>query len=197
MKLVADKFIFLQVIAITVVISAAPLGAEVYKVVDKDGNVSYTDKPLENDAELVKLRPISVIEAPTYQLRNKADTEAEQVKEIPLKTLRKNYKDFKIISPQPEQSFWGPENNVAVAWNTRYQLLEGMQVVIYVDADEFTRTTQRSSPLDGLVRGEHLIEADLIDKNGERISTAEPVTFFLRRANIHSNRSGPTPRSGG
>ena len=200
MTLLARKYFLLMLVTTMLVVMANPSVAQVYKSIDENGNVIYTDKPLDSNSELVKLRPISVIEAPAYQLgvkANEENTEGGIDKEIPLATLRKNYQDFAIISPQPEESFWGLEGAVTVVWNTRYQLQDGMQAVIFIDADEYSKTTERRVSLEGLVRGEHFIEAYLIDKNEQKIVTAEPVIFFLRRPNIHSNRTGSATNSGG
>ncbi len=200
MRLLVYRCFLLTLVTFTLVFVVNPSTAQVYKSVDENGNVIYSDRPLDSDAKVVELPPISVIEAPAYQLAVKGTEENDEEdpgKEIPLSTLRKNYQDFAIISPQPEESFWGLDDVVTVVWNTRYQLQDGMQAVIFLDADEHSKTTERSVSLDGLVRGEHFIEAYLIDKNEQKVVTAQPVTFFLRRPNIHSNRSGSASNSGG
>ena len=45
---------------------SCPVNAQVYKVVDEDGNVTYTDQAPGDGSQPIELRPISVIEAPTY-----------------------------------------------------------------------------------------------------------------------------------
>ena len=94
MNLMTHKTFLLILVAFSLAIMVSPLMAQVYKTVDKDGNVTYTDQPPPDGSKPSKLAPISVIEAPTYEKAPdpaKADGEGE---EIPLRDLRKIYRDF-------------------------------------------------------------------------------------------------------
>jgi len=199
MKLMTHKTLLLVLIAFAMAISAGPTTAEVYKTVDEDGNVTYTDQPPKDGSKPMELAPISVIEAPTYEKATDSDnkgTDGEAGKEMSLRDLRKQYRDFAIVSPQSEESVWHPEQDTTIAWNVGNQLLDGMQVTISVNGKTQPSTTERSIPVPGLDRGEHTITAVLKDAGNRTIATAEPVTFFVRRPNIYSNRPRPTPRGG-
>ena len=182
-------FLFLVVCSLAVAINAS--AAEVYKTVDKDGNVTYTDKPPAGGAKPMDLPPLSVIETPVYEKPAKAE-ESEEDKEMSLGYLRQQYSDFAIVAPPQEESVWHPEVAMSMAWNTRYQLQEGMQVTVYVDGKQVARTADQIIPVPDLDRGEHKLEAQLTDSKNRRIATAEPVTFFIRRPNLYNRaRSGP------
>lgn len=199
MKLITHKTLFLILIAFLLVMTAGQLSAQVYKTVDEDGNVTYTDQPPRDGSGPIKLRPISVVEAPIYEVRAKASEEnagAEDGKEMSLGYLRKNYKDFAIVAPQQEESIWHPEAPVTVAWNVRYQLQQGMKVTISIDGNEQAVTSEQIIPVAGLERGEHRVTAVLKDARNRSIATAEPVIFFIRRPTINTNRARPTPRGG-
>jgi len=200
MKLITDKTLFLILIAFLLMLSANPLLGQVYKTVDEDGNVTYTDQAPKDGSKPIKLRPISVIEAPTYQVKPKAteeSAEGEEGKEMSLKYLRKNYKDFAIVAPQADESVWHPESFITVAWNVGYKLQPGMQATIYVDGKQQATTTEQIISVTGLERGEHTVTAVLKDAKNRSIATAEPVTFFIRRPGVYNRRPGPTPRGGG
>ena len=199
MKLKIHKTIILTAIALSLMFAVNPLTAQVYKTVDEKGNVTYTDKPPEDGSAPIELRPISVIEAPTYETpEKKVDEEAgaEDGKEMSLRYLRSNYKDFSIVAPQQEETIWQPENVITVAWNVRYQLQPGMQVTVLVDGQAQATTSEQIIPVTGLERGEHQVTAELKDASNRSIATAGPVTFFVRRAGV-GNRPRPTPRGGG
>ena len=195
MKLITHKTFFLILIAFSLAIMVSPLTAQVYKTVDKDGNVTYTDQPPPDGSKPIKLAPISVIEAPTYEKAPERAKQGVEGEEIPLRDLRKIYRDFAIISPQSEESVWHPDGPIAVAWRAGNPLKEGMQVTIYMDGKEQATTVEQIIPVDGMERGEHTVTAELKDANNRRIATAEPVTFFIQRPNIYTNR--PRPRGGG
>ena len=55
MKLMTHKTLFTLLVAFSLAIMVSPLAAQVYKIVDKDGNVTYTDKPPEDDAKPMDL----------------------------------------------------------------------------------------------------------------------------------------------
>lgn len=194
MKLITNKTVLLILIAFVLVMVNGPLTAQVYKVVDKDGNVTYTDRSPTAGAKPVDLPPISVIDSPVYETRAKPD-EAEVAADVPsLRDMRRNYSDFEITSPQPEQSLWQPDQATTVAWNVRYQLLEGMQVTVFLNGQQYTTSTERIIPIGELDRGEHTVSAELKDAKNRKIATAKPVTFYIRRPSIYTNRPGATPR---
>jgi len=190
MKRVMVKTFFLILMACSMAMATNAMSADVYKVVDEDGNVTYTDKPPNDGSGPIKLAPISVVEAPTYEQPKKAETEGEESKEMSLKYLRKHYSDFAIVSPQQEESVWHPDAAMPVAWSTRYQLQDGMQVTIYIDGKQFAKTSDQIIPVPDIDRGEHTVEAQLTDSKNRRISTAEPITFFVRRPGLYNRARG-------
>lgn len=179
---------------------SCPLTAQVYKVVDEDGNVTYTDQAPGDGSQPIELRPISVIEAPAYVKPEKPDEESiedGEGKEMSLRYLRKNYADFAIVAPRQEESVWQPDGGVTAAWNARYQLQPGMQVTISVDGQPQTTTSEQIVSLGGLDRGEHTVSAELKDAKNRSIASAGPVTFFVRQPGLYNNRPRPTPHGGG
>lgn len=197
MKIAIHKPFLLVLLGLSLAVVSAGLAAQVYKTVDKDGNVSYTDQPPPDGSKPIKLAPISVIEAPTYKKAPEAGEEGD-AEEVPLRTLRRNFRDFAIISPQPEESVWRPDGPIPVAWSAGSVLLEGMQVTISVDGQQKASTTQSMIPVAGLERGEHVIRAELRDAKNRTIATAEPVTFFVRQPNLYTNpRVRVAPNGGG
>ena len=193
MNLMTHKTFLLMLAAFSLAIMTSPVIAEVYKTVDADGNVTYTDKPPPDGSKPIMLAPISVIEASIYE--KAPDPAKAEGEEIPLWDLRKIYWDFAIISPQSEESVWRPDGPVSVAWSVGNPLQQGMQVSIYLDGAKQATTTEQIIPIAGLDRGEHTLTAELRDAKNRKIATAVPVTFFIQQPNIYTNR--PRPRGGG
>lgn len=188
----------LMIVFALLMIAATPLLAQVYKVVDEDGNVTYTDQPPADGSGPIELRPISVIEAPTYETAPKTGGEAggdEDGKEMSLSYLRKNYRDFAIVSPQQEESVWRPDGPIPVAWNTKYALQEGMQVNLFLDGKKHSSTTQQMVPVANLDRGEHVLTAELRDAKNRVIAQAGPVTFFVRQPGLYNRALNNAPPS--
>lgn len=180
---------FLLVVALLV---CAPLAlAEVYRIVDEDGNVIYTDQAPKDGAQPMDLPGLSVVETPEYQRPRKSDSreEAEGAETASdLRTLRRSYRDFRIVNPMPEQTFWGTENSASVAWDTNYALQEGMSVVFYLDGDPQPPTTERAMSTGRLDRGEHRVRAELYDAQKRRVASTETVTFHVKQHSAQFNR---------
>ena len=179
-------------------LAASPLLAQVYKVVDENGNVTYTDQPPPDGSKPIVLKPLSVVEAPKYETPPKKSEDAEGGEEnkMTIRELRRAYRDFAIVAPQSEEFIWHPDSPVGVAWRTGKQLQKGMQVVVSIDGKALATTTDRLVRAPNLDRGEHTVTAVLTDARKKTIATAEPVTFFIRRPSIYNNAARPGPTGG-
>jgi hypothetical protein len=192
MKLITRKTLLMMLITCSLAITASSLTAQVYKVVDENGNVTYTDRPPADGSAPMELPPISIIESPDYKANTGNET-ADAEEEIPLNTLRRDYNDFAIISPSSEESIWSPEQAVSVAWNVGNQLQAGMKVTIFLDGKLLTTTTQPIIPAGVLERGAHTLTAQLKDAKNRTIVNAAPVTFYVKQPTVFTNPN----RSGG
>ena len=194
MKLKIQNILLMTLITFSFSMMGNPLFAEVYKTVDENGNVTYTDQPPADGSKPIELAPISIIEAPTYEKAPEATGDEDAEKEMSLAYMRRVYKDFAIISPAQDESVWRPDGPVAVTWGVRTELQPGMQVTLYVDGQIHTTTAQPMVPLVGLDRGEHTLKAELRDARNRVVVTAETVTFYVRQPNLFTN---PRINSGG
>ena len=170
---------------------------EVYKVVDKDGNVTFTDQPPAEGAQPMDLPPLSVVEsnvqAPEVPA---AGASAEEAKPPAPRELRKQYRDFRITQPQQEETFWGTANTVVVSWGSSQPIAPQMNVMLYVDGEG------QKAPATGgvtltLDRGEHQVYAELRDERNRRIVTTDTVTFFVKQYSANFNRPAVGPRNRG
>jgi hypothetical protein len=171
--------------------------AAVYKVVDAEGNVTYTDQAPADGAAPMELPELSVIdtnyvkEAPAAEAGADAATPAE----LTPRELRKMYQDFRITRPVPEETFWGTGNTVVISWGSSAALQPNMQVRVFVD-DEAQVGTEDGMLALTLDRGEHTVFADLLDGRGRKIKSTEKVTFFIKQQSVNAQAPRPTPHSG-
>lgn len=183
--------IMVAVTALGAMLLGGAAEAEIYKVVDKDGNVTFTDQRPSADAQPVELPPLSVIESDIEVPDPAAAQGGAESEEKPLtpRELRRKYRDFRITSPQQEETFWGTANTVVVNWSSSAPLDPGMNVRLYVDGQ-----AQDTPPGGGvsltLDRGEHQVYAELLDAGGRRIVATEPVTFFIKQHSAFFNPGG-------
>jgi hypothetical protein len=169
---------------------------EIYKVVDKDGNVTFTDQRPATGAEPMDLPPLSIIET-DVQVPETSVAEVDQEPKPPTsRELRKQFRDFSITQPQQEQTFWGTANTVVVSWGSSQAIPPEMSVMLFVNGK-----AQKAPAAGGvsltLDRGEHQVYAELRDERGRRIVTTDTITFFVKQHSQNFNRPGARPRNGG
>ena len=165
----------------------APLAAvaegQIYKVVNPDGSVTFTDQRPSAGAEPMELRPLSVVETekPAAATTEPAAAVTDEVtKEPTARELQRQFSDFRITQPQNEETFWGTANQVTVSWGASQATPEGMSAVLFVNGEA------RNVPASGSVsltleRGEHRVSAELRDARKRRIVATDPVVFFVKQ----------------
>lgn len=173
---------------------AAIQAGEIYKVVDEEGNVTFTDQRPNAGATPMDLPELSVIES-TVEVPETPTVNAQSETQAPTpRELRKQFRDFRITQPQQEETFWGTANTVVVSWGSSQPIPPDMGVVLYVNGEG-----QRAPATGGVTltldRGEHQVYAELRDARNRRIVTTETVTFFVKQHSVNFNRPAATPHN--
>ncbi|MEE4662294.1 MAG: DUF4124 domain-containing protein [Halieaceae bacterium] len=174
------------------VLLATAAGAEqIYRWVDEQGLVHYSDVP-QDGAETVVLQPPATYSAPrpatTPSGSRQPVTDDEQ----------DGYEGLTIVSPGAEETIWNTAGVIKVAVSPTPALLEGHSVNIYLNGQLIAEKapTSLSAELTEVPRGEHTVTAEILDANGRVLMSAQPITFFYRQTlipNINTPRIRPSP----
>jgi hypothetical protein len=170
---------------------------EIYKVVDENGNVTFTDQRPHSEAQPMDLPPLSVIETDIEVPEPPTPEEAaaaEAEKPLTPRELRRKFRDFRITRPQNEETFWGTANTVVVSWGSSEPVPPEMKVLLYLNGEGQPAPASGSLTLT-LDRGEHQVYAELRDERNRRIVQTDTVTFFVKQHSVNFNRPTPTPRN--
>lgn len=165
----------------------------IYKVVDEEGNVTYTDQRPNDAAVPMDLPELSVIKtdpAPAAAAPTAAEDQADRPPTR--RELQRQFSDFRILQPQQEETFWGTANTVVVAWGGSQPIPPELSVRLYVDGQPRDVAGSGSVTLT-LDRGEHQVYAELLDARKRPIVTTERVTFFIKQHSVGFNRSAARP----
>lgn len=160
-------FLFLCFSAFTAV-----SGETLYKWVDSQGNVHYSDKPIPG-ATKIHLPTPTTYAAPTVTMPERS------LQNNTNQATQEGYSDFAISSPTQEQTFWNVES-VTVSVTVSPGLKQGDSITITLDGNSQGPSDSTSATFDGLVRGEHTATATLIEANGQSMS-ARAVTFYIQK----------------
>lgn len=163
--------------------------ADVYKWVDADGVVHFTDQALEG-SERVQLRQPTVYSPPPLPRPEKAEKRAPAPAASP---KIETYTSFSIEQPAEDETVIDNSGVVAVGLMLIPPLQEGHAITLEVDgkavAGKFTST---QFTIDRLVRGTHTLKAAIVGGDGTVVTAAAPVRFHLRRASTQL-RKEPRP----
>jgi len=162
------KFLFVAFIGTTIV------HAGLYKGLDADGNVSYSDKPFDNAKEMTP-PTITVLEPVKVKPKN-------IVAEKPI-SKKFNYKKFSISSPTDQQTIWNnPALNVSLNLKPALNTAEGHKIWLFMDGKPIVKNSRSLNLEIGLAeRGEHRLQAHIRNKAGKVIKQTRAITIHIKR----------------
>ncbi|WP_251976263.1 DUF4124 domain-containing protein [Salinicola avicenniae] len=169
-------------------VAAPSMAAPVYRHVDGDGNVVYSDEP--GAGREVPLQPITVVDPAQGMDR---ETVAPRTETREGDAAR--YTRFEIAEPGDGETLpTGRAGNVQVRLEIEPPLQPGDRVQLRVDG-EVRQSPMRASvfALNQLARGEHRLQAELVGGGGEVRLASAPVTLYVQRAsvNLPANPNNP------
>jgi hypothetical protein len=171
-------------------VSLAAASQEIYRWVDKDGVVHYSDSPDSPNAKL-----IDVIEPNAYEAEDAAQAAAsggasgepdEEPEDSP-------YESLSIVSPTPDQVFFGADVVVGATAELDGTLRQDHSVVFFLNGNR-KAADGLSTEFSGLARGSYFLRASILDQNGDPVVTSQQTTFHVRQPSINSPQSPQAPR---
>jgi hypothetical protein len=176
----------LLILAGLVVAFAAP-AQEIYRWVDKDGVVHFSDQPGSDDAVL-----ITVIEPNAYEPEVPADASGSRGDETP-DADAVPYRSLVIVSPTPDQVFFGADAVVTATVEPDGSLRPDHSVVFFLNGDRH-EASGLSAEFTNLARGSYALRASILDPDGSPVITSKQVTFHVRQPSVNSPQSPQAPR---
>ena len=153
-------------------------GAELYKGLDVEGNVVYSDEPFD-DAEKFTPPPISVVDTP------KAGTD-EKVAETE-KPAEFKYMSFDIISPTSNQTIRNdPDVTVSLKLKPGLNTEENHNIWMLLDGKPVVKNTQSLTlQLGRLDRGAHQLQAQIRNKEGKIVVRTRTTIVFIHNTSAY------------
>ena len=153
-------------------IFAAVLAAEtVYKTVDEDGNIIFTDKP-SADSEEIKIKELQTIENPN-PAKYKAPAKQATVKDVA-------YSKLSVTSPENGAGIRNNAGNIRISVALEPGLKPGHRLVILMDGKEVSTGSATSVSLNNVDRGSHSIAVSVVDGNGKKLISSSSSFSLLR-----------------
>lgn len=148
----------------------------VYKTVQNDGSIIYSDIPREGSTP-VQFETINSAIIPAMS-NPKLMNLKEQLKKTPQYEIR-------IFSPSEQQTLRNNAGDVQVNFEIRPDYTG--KFILLLDNQEVKTEGRTQLTLHNIERGEHMIEVKLLDNTGKIFASSNKQTFYLHKASALIN----------
>ncbi|MBB3140522.1 DUF4124 domain-containing protein [Halomonas organivorans] len=186
------KGLMLLLLGLTISLPAA--AQTIYRTTDAQGNAVFTDDP-QRGGEAVELDPVTVV--PSGKVR--VEERAPVVQQAPQRDTSMQpfmpYDVFAIASPEQQATLpTGAAGNVQVRLDIHPALRDDHQVRLLLDG-RLSQSAMHTDTflLSNLDRGEHVVQAELLDASGAVRHRTSPVTLYVQRASVNLPRNPNNP----
>lgn len=159
------------------------LADEIYKWMDDDGQMHFSDIPHVGATE-VDIAPAQTFSAPSAAAATSSASAASKTADQPEVA---DYESMAITSPATEETIWNTGGEVTISVQLRPGLQTGHQIRLYIDGKPLPNLAPNTSSLQvsDVVRGQHQLRAEVRDQNGEVLINAKPATFFYQQTSVN------------
>ena len=161
---------------------SAPAASQIYKTVDEQGNVVFTDiPPREDDQNAEQI----IVEDPNSFAVEEAIPSADawiveqpegEAEEAPFR-----YNTLEIVSPADDEPVRENAGNITIVTNVSPRLQRGHVARLLMDGAVVQEGPQASFSLANVDRGTHTIAVEIVDEQGQVLIRTVNSTFHMLR----------------
>jgi len=148
--------------------------AGLYKGLDEEGNVVYSDTPFDN-AEKITPPAITIVDAPKVKPKKETVKEEE-------KTAETKYTNFHITSPKNNQTIWNePQLIVSLQLTPALNKKQGHTTWLIMDGKALVKKSQSLLlPIGRADRGAHTLQAQVRNQKGKIIKRTKSIKVHIK-----------------
>lgn len=178
-----------------------PALADIYKHVDANGNVYYSDTAPTPDQKPMDLPPINTIDlpkpldesAPAPSSKPRLGTPVKQTHKMNENDDEEGYVSVDIIAPNDQETIRAVDS-FYVSVKTDPELHKPDQVVLLSNGKEIGRSDRYLDfPVSALDRDTYVFEAQIRDDQNNVILSSSTVTVYVKRNSILTNPINQVP----
>jgi len=168
--------------------------AAMYKQIDKDGNVSYTDVPDKANVKPINPAPIMTFSAPPSAGRNvqpargrnsiSENSENSENEKTFKPASSTSYQSFMITSPQAGAAVRANGGSISIQITTEPALDTEHRVILIIDGQTKAQGQSTSFTIAGVERGAHTLSARIESADGNVLINANSVSFQVLRTSV-------------
>lgn len=178
------SLVLLSLATVGVVGFAAPpthaATSSVYKSVDEDGNVAFSDVPPDSDSKAVEVLPANTFPAAKPQSQPRSPRSQDSTTDEP------SYQSITITAPTNELAIRDNAGNVTISVSMEPSLdtTLGHRFRLVLDGKPLLDGTSSNFALANVDRGAHQVVVEAIDAEGNVLIASQPITFHMLRASV-------------
>ena len=160
--------------------------AEIYKTIDKNGRVTYTDVPPSNTAaKPVELKTINSLPAPpAMPTASPSNSGANQATPGYI---------IQLTTPENGTTLMADERSVTVSVSLNQNLQDGDLLAYKIDGDTLTTTQEMTYTIIEPPRGEHNLTVDVVSRDGKSLAQSDAITLLVMRP-LAKPKATPAPK---
>lgn len=183
-------------VLLVALLPAFAAAAEVYRWVDKDGVVHYSDRPQEG-AETVVIEEPQTFSTPAPRTpRPEPSAPAASIEpEEKAADEAAGYSNFEIVRPRQEEVFWNIGGELSVSLRANPRIQAGHTIFLVMDGQEVQELPRgrMQAMLSDVYRGTHTLHAEVRDKLGNTVAKSESVQFTVQQTSIQNPNNPNRP----
>ena len=164
------------------------MGATVYKWVDAQGVIHFSDQP-HPEAQAIDVQPKNTVSSPPVAASTASTTTRANAPAGPPYQCE-------VIRPERDEVFLNT-STVSMRLSLQPDLLPGDQIAIAVDGKRLTNqpTTGTEFVITGVERGTHTLMMVVYDRTGKNLLCTTPtITFHVRQPSVQAPVRATRPR---
>lgn len=166
------------------VLLSTTIHGAIYKRVEADGSVTYTDTPGHNtqavDVNTLTTNTTNVIPSTKITPKPTSQRSAPSLN----KPAAQSVKNYQITFLTPAHRSTIRSNKGLLKVVARVSPQRAGQFELLIDGKVRARQPTPDFALDNVPRGEHTIQLNLKDKTGKLIASSKSITVYLHRASV-------------
>jgi len=158
--------------------------ADIYRSVDEDGSIVFSDTPSEG-AEKIELQEAQTV-------KPQPGTRSFQYEPQESNTPPR-YREVAITSPGDDKAVRSNNGNITIRMSVKPSLRPGDRLVLKMDGEEIASGRATSVSLRNVDRGTHTLSASVVGRDGTTLAGSQPVKFHLLRHSAQHPKPPPGP----
>lgn len=166
----------LSILLISPLATAQPI----YKTVDEQGRVSYSDKPPRGEEQdrSAELPPVNQVPA-QQRTSPRQSTSPGPTRDDTLQYT------LSLLSPQQDASVPPGQRDLTIAVQLQPALRPEHQLVYYLDGEPVAESRSTQHTIEEIYRGSHTIRVEALSATGQILGSTESVTVHVHRPTVN------------